>query len=116
MILDYLIMKLYILSIAVVQYELLSFSSLYLPFIVFSILIVQSVWTPYCLSIPSFCPDLFLFLNTVTLLSCTTIVVRLIVLCSTIGLTCISSVHCTPWATSSLLITGVPDVLHSALA
>src|ERR1700677_2026091 len=53
MILDYLIIKLYILSIAVVQYELLSCSSLYIPFIVFSILIVQSVWTPYCLSIHS---------------------------------------------------------------
>src|ERR1700677_1177984 len=102
MILDYLIIKLYILSIAVVQYELLSCSSLY------SILIVQSVWTPYCLSIHSFCPDLFLVLNTVALLSCITIVVRPIVLCSTIGLTCISSVPCTPWSTSSLLITGSP--------
>src|ERR1700677_4606728 len=97
MILDYLIIKLYILSIAVVQYKLLSCSSLYLPFIVFSILIVQSVWTPYCLSIHS-------------LLSCTTIVVHPIVLCRTIGLTCISRVPCTPWSTSSLLTTGVPDV------
>src|ERR1700677_606575 len=115
MILDYLIIKLYISSIAVVQYELLSCSSLYLPFIVFSILIVQSVWMPYCLSIPSFCPDLFLFLNTVTLLSCTTIVVRPIVLCSTIDLTCISSVPSTPWSTSSLLTTGVPGQLLFSL-
>src|ERR1700686_3560297 len=108
MILDNLILNLYILSIAVVQYKLLFCSSLYLPFIVFSILIVQSVWMPYCLSIHSFCPDLFLVLNTVALLSCITIVVRPIVLCSTIGLTCVSSVPCTPWSTSSLLITGSP--------
>ena len=59
---------------------------------------------------------LVLVLNTVTLLSCTTIVVHPIVLCRTIGLTCISSVSCTPWSISSLLTTGVPDVLHSALA
>src|ERR1700677_1317156 len=110
MILDYLIIKLYILSIAVVQYKLLSCSSLYLPFIVFSILIVQSVWTPYCLSIHSFCLDLVLVPSVVSLLSCTTIVVRPIVLYRTIGLTCISSVPCTPWSTSSLLISGVPDV------
>src|SRR6202453_5284705 len=43
-----------------------------------------------------------------------TIVVHPIVLCRTIGLTCISSVPCTHWSTSSLLITGVPDI-HTQL-
>src|ERR1700677_2647710 len=104
MILDNLILNLYILSIAVVQYKLLSCSSLYMPFIVFSILIVQSVWMPYCLSIHSFCPDLFLF-QLWSLFCCVqTIVVCPIVLCRTIGLTCISSVPCTPCVTCTVRV------------
>jgi hypothetical protein len=35
-------------------------------------------------------------------------------LCRTIGLTCISSRACMPWSTSSLLITGVPDILQTS--
>jgi hypothetical protein len=38
------------------------------------------------------------------------IVARSIVLCRTIDLSSIRSVACTPWSTSSLLITGVSDV------
>ena len=122
MILDYLIVNLYILSIAVYNknYCLVLHCSSFHCFLY--------PYCPRCLdSLLSFHTLLLsspvLVPTVVTLLLCTAIVVHPIVLCRTIGLTCISGILCTPWIhqfsshnwCSRLVVISLNDIMLSTV-